>query len=217
MSQIPDDLTLISIRSAVDHLHSTINRALQRLERRVQSEHADVFSDIRKQRKLVRELGLDSRIVALYRELVRQGSFAPHDAMKECGQLLHCEIDQVAVTQSGSESKVKFRLNKHDYDLLYLDDGGGKISFYGETFSSSHLILKSQGGAELITLHLTLEGDGGNEQCTISHVTGFLPGAWIYDVIHGYETLMASRKLSSIRDQYSAQALANLKQRFGLE
>lgn len=213
MSLKNDDLTLLSVRSAFDHLQSTINRALQRVERQSQLAHSELFSEIKERRKLAKALLLDRRLIHLYRRL----SSSPTLKIEEEKRLIHCEISSSVVTREGNDQTVKFRLNDNDYTLLFSDRGGACISYYGETFKSSHLSLFLGSDDEVLTIHLNLEGEADQEIISETQITSFVPGKWIYDIIHAYETLVTSESLKSIKQAYSDEKLEILKRKFGIE
>jgi len=210
LSQNYDDLTLLSVRSAFDHLQTTINRALQRIERQSQHANTELFSAVKERRKLAKVLLLDRRLIHLYKSL----SNKPSLKINKDESLIHCEITSSIITHEGDEKTIQFKLNENTYILQFADRGGACISYYGETFKSSNLSLILESGEEVLTIHLDLEG----EQETISEqqITRFIPGKWIYDIIHAYETLITSENLKSIDNAYSEEQLALLKQQFGL-
>jgi hypothetical protein len=210
MSQKYDDLSLLSVRSAFDHLQSTINRALQRIERQEQLSHSEVFSAVKERRKLAKVLLLDKRLIHLYRSM----SSKPTLKVKDSESLIHCEISSSVITHQGDEKKIQFRLNDNTYMLQFADRAGACISFYGETFKSSNLSLFLESGEEVLTLHLDLEGE--QEVISEQQITRFIPGKWIYDIIHAYETLITSENLKSIDTTYSNEGLEILKHKFGL-
>ena len=209
MSQNYDDLTLLSVRSAFDHLQSTISRALQRIERQSQLSHSEVFSAIKERRKLAKVLRLDQRLIHLYKELSNRANLK----ITENESLIHCEITSSIIVQEGDEKSVQFKLNNNVYTLKFADRAGACIAYYGETFKSSNLSLLVS-GEEVLTLHLDLKGD--SEVITEQQITAFVPGKWIYDIIHAYETLVTSENLKSIESAYSDEKLELLKQKFGL-
>lgn len=209
MSQNYDDLTLLSVRSAFDHLQSTISRALQRIERQSQLSHSEVFSAIKERRKLAKVLRLDQRLIHLYKELSNRANLK----ITENESLIHCEITSSIIVQEGDEKSVQFKLNNNIYTLKFADRAGACIAYYGETFKSSNLSLLVS-GEEVLTLHLDLKGD--SEVITEQQITAFVPGKWIYDIIHAYETLVTSENLKSIESAYSDEKLELLKQKFGL-
>lgn len=210
MSQKYDDLSLLSVRSAFDHLQSTINRALQRIERQSQLNHSEVFSAIKERRKLAKVLRLDQRLIHLYKALSSRASLR----ITEAESLIHCEVTSSIVVQEGDERTIQFNLNGNTYLLKFADRGGACIAYYGETFKSSNLSLFQASGEEVLTLHLDLKGE--TEIITEQQITAFIPGKWIYDVIHAYETLVTSENLKSIGFAYSDEKLELLKQKFGL-
>ncbi len=210
MSQKYDELTLLSVRSAFDHLQSTINRALQRIERQAQLSNSEVFSAIKERRKLAKVLMLDKRLIHLYKSM----SHEPSLKITERDSLVHCEISSSIVTHEGDEKKIQFKLNDNIYILQFADRAGACISFYGETFKSSNLSLFLSTGEEVLSLHLDLEGE--LEIITEQQITRFVPGKWIYDIIHAYETLITSENLKSIDTAYSNEGLEILKHKFGL-
>lgn len=212
MSQNHDDLTLLSVRSAFDHLQSTINRALQRIERHRQLENAELFSEVKERKKLAKTLFLDRRLIHIYRSL----SATPSLKIDKEESLIHCEIRSSVVTHEGDDKLISFELNNTPYRLQFSDRGGACISFYGETFKSSHLSLINGSDEEVLTIHLDLEGEGDNEVITETQITAFVPGKWIYDIIHAYETIVASDSLKSIDLAYSDRQLAVLKRKFGI-
>jgi len=210
LSQNYDDLTLLSVRSAFDHLQTTINRALQRIERQSQHSNTELFSAVKERRKLAKVLLLDRRLIHLYKSL----SNKPSLCINKDESLIHCEITSSIITHEGGEKTIQFKLNENTYIMQFADRGGACISYYGETFKSSNLSLILESGEEVLTIHLDLEG----EQETISEqqITRFIPGKWIYDIIHAYETLITSENLKSIDNSYSEEKLELLKQQFGL-
>lgn len=213
MSQKHEDLTLLSVRSAFDHLQSTINRALQRVERQSQLNHSALFSEIKERRKLAKALHLDRRLIHLYRRL----SSSPTLKIEGEGSLIHCEISSSVVTHEGNDQTIRFQLNDNNYSLQFSDRGGACISYYGETFKSSHLSLYAAGNEEVLTIHLNLEGEGDQETISETQITSFVPGKWIYDIIHAYETLVTTEKLKIIGRSYSDEKLEILKRKFGIE
>lgn len=210
MTQKYDDLSLLSVRSAFDHLQSTINRALQRIERQNQLSHGDVFSVIKERRKLAKVLRLDQRLIHLYKELSSRANLK----IREDESLIHCEISSSIVVHEGDEQTIQFKLSGNTYRLQFADRAGACIAFYGETFKSSNLSLFLESGQEVLTLHLDLKGE--NEVITEQQITAFVPGKWIYDIIHAYETLVTSENLKAIGYAYSDEKLEILKQKFGL-
>ncbi len=202
----------MSVRSAFDHLQSTINRALQRIERQKQLDHSELFSEIKERRKLAKTLLLDRRLIRLYRTLVA----SPSLSIQREDSLIHCELSSSQVTHEGQEQSIKFSLNESAYTMVFSDRGAACISYYGETFKSSHLSLLDEQDDEVLTIHLTLEGEGEQEQVSESQITCFVPGKWIYDIIHAYETLVTSEKLKSIDGAYSNERLEVLKRKFGI-
>ncbi len=210
MSQNYDDLTLLSVRSAFDHLQSTISRALQRIERQSQLSHGDVFSAIKERRKLAKVLRLDQRLIHLYKELSNRANLR----ITQDESLIHCDITSSIVVQEGDERSIQFKLNGNTYMLKFADRAGACIAYYGETFKSSNLSLLLSTGEEVLTLHLDLKGD--SEVITEQQITAFVPDKWIYDIIHAYETLVTSENLKSIESAYSDEKLKVLKQKFGL-
>ena len=213
MTQKYDELTLLSVRSAFDHLQSTINRALQRIDRQEQLNHSEVFSEIKERRKLAKVLLLDRRLIVLYRRL----SNVPSLTIEKNESLVHCTIQSSVIIHEGNEQTIKFKLNDNTYELKFYDRGGACISYYGETFKSSNLSLLLESGEEVFTLHLDLKGEGDKEVISEQQITRFIPGKWIYDIIHAYETLIASENLKSIDLSYSDEKLEVLKRRFGIE
>ena len=213
MSQEYDELTLLSVRSAFDHLQSTINRALKRIDRQERLNHSEVFSEIKERRKLAKVLLLDRRLIVLYRRL----SSVPSLTIEENESLVHCTIHSSVITHEGNEQTIKFKLNENTYVLKFYDRGGACISYYGETFKSSTLSLALDTGEEVFTLHLDLKGEGDQEVISEQQITRFIPGKWIYDIIHAYETLIASENLKLIDQSYTDEKLEVLKRRFGIE
>ena len=210
MSQNYDDLSLLSVRSAFDHLQTTISRALQRIERQSQLSHSDVFSAIKERRKLAKVLRLDQRLIHLYKELSNRANLK----ITEHESLIHCEITSSIVVHEGDEQSIQFKLNGNTYTLKFADRAGACIAYYGETFKSSNLSLLLSTGQEVLTLHLDLKGD--SEIITEQQITAFVPGKWIYDIIHAYETLVTAENLKSMGCAYSDEKLEVLKQKFGL-
>lgn len=210
MSQNYDDLSLLSVRSAFDHLQSTINRALERIERQSQLSNNDVFSAIKERRKLAKVLRLDQRLIHLYKELSSRANLK----ISENESLIHCEITSSIVIHEGDEQSIQFKLNGNAYTLQFADRGGACIAYYGETFKSSNLSLRLADGQEVLTLHLDLKGE--SDVITEQQITAFIPGKWIYDIIHAYETLVTAENLKSIGYAYSDEKLEVLKQKFGL-
>jgi len=210
LSQKYDELTLLSVRSAFDHLQSTINRALQRIDRQSQLSNAELFSAIKERRKLAKVLLLDQRVIHLYRSLVS----TPSLSIKKDESLIHCAISSSIVIHEGDEQIVKFDLNENSYSLQFSDRGGACISYYGETFKSSNLSLFLESGEEVLTIHLDLEGE--QEVISEQQITRFIPGKWIYDIIHAYETLITSENLKSIDESYSDEKLDILRRQFGI-
>ena len=210
MSQKYDELTLLSVRSAFDHLQSTINRALQRIDRQSQLSNTELFSAIKERRKLAKVLLLDKRLIHLYKSL----SNSPSLKIEQDESLIHCEITSSIITHEGDEKKIMFRLNDNTYTLQFADRAGACISYYGETFKSSNLSLFIESGEEVLTIHLDLEGE--QEIISEQQITCFVPGKWIYDIIHAYETLITSENLKSIDESYSEEKLEMLKRKFGI-
>mgnify|MGYP006981147265 CR=1 FL=1 len=210
VTQKYDELTLLSVRSAFDHLQSTINRALQRIDRQSQLSNTDVFSAIKERRKLAKVLLLDQRLIHLYRSL----SDTPSLSIKQDESLIHCAVSSSVIIHEGDEKIIRFSLNDNNYALQFSDRGSACISYYGETFKSSNLSLLLDSGEEVLTIHLDLEGE--DEVISEQQITRFIPGKWIYDIIHAYETLVTSENLKSIDDTYSDEKLEALKLRFGL-
>jgi hypothetical protein len=213
LTQKYDELSLLSVRSAFDHLQSTINRALQRIDRQERLNHAEVFSEIKERRKLAKVLLLDRRLIVLYRRL----SSVPSLTIEKEESLIHCMLSSCVITHEGSAKSIQFELNDNTYELKLYDRGGACISYYGETFKSSSLSLILDSGEEVFTLHLDLKGEGDQEVISEQQITRFIPGKWIYDIIHAYETLIASENLKSIDLSYSDEKLEVLKRRFGIE
>ncbi|MFT7184958.1 MAG: hypothetical protein ACI84K_000330 [Pseudohongiellaceae bacterium] len=213
MSQKYDELTLLSVRSAFDHLQSTINRALQRIDRQERLNHSEVFSAIKERRKLAKALLLDRRLIVLYRRL----SNVPALTIEKEESLIHCMINSSVITHEGNAKSIRFKLNDTTYELKFYDRGGPCISYDGETFKSSNLSLILASGEEVFTLHLDLKGEGDQELISEQQITRFIPGKWIYDIIHAYETLIAAENLKSIDLSYSDEKLEILKRRFGIE
>ena len=212
MTQKHEDLTLLSVRSAFDHLRSTVNRALQRIERQQQLAHSELFSQIKERRKLAKTLLLDKRLIRIYQALLEKPSLK----VLRHENLAHCELTASVVTHESEYQTVKFSLNSTEYVLRFADRGGACISYYGETFKSSHLSLFDNAQQELLTLHLTFEGEGEQEAVSESQITCFVPGKWIYDVIHAYETLETKESLTAIEDAYSEEKLEQLRLKFGI-
>lgn len=212
MSQKHEDLTLLSVRSAFDHLRSTINRALQRIERQQQLAHSELFNEIKERRKLARTLLLDRRLIRIYRALTE----APSLEISKNESLIHCELSASVVTHDADYQTVRFQLNDSEYTLRFADRGGACISYYGETFKSSHLSLFDKDGKELLTVHLTFEGEDEQEILSESQITCFVPGRWIYDIIHAYETLVTKDRMQAIQEDYSEERLEVLKRKFGI-
>tara|TARA_R110002167_G_scaffold44413_4_gene133621 strand:+ start:221 stop:1012 length:792 start_codon:yes stop_codon:yes gene_type:complete len=210
LSQNYDDLSLLSVRSAFDHLQSTINRALERIERQSLLSHNDVFSAIKERRKLAKVLRLDQRLIHLYRELSSRASLK----ITQDESLIHCEITSSIVVQEGDEKSIQFKLNDNVYTLKFEDRAGACIAYYGETFKSSNLSLLLSSSQEVLSLHLDLKGE--SEVITEQQITAFVPGKWIYDIIHAYETLVTAENLKSIGYAYSDEKLEALKQKFGI-
>lgn len=198
------------MRSAFDHLQTTISRALQRIERQSQLSHNEVFSAIKERRKLAKVLRLDQRLIHLYKELSNRANLKISDNES----LIHCEITSSIVVHEGDEQTIQFKLNGNTYTLKFADRAGACIAYYGETFKSSNLSLLLSTGQEVLTLHLDLKGD--SEIITEQQITAFIPGKWIYDIIHAYETLVTAENLKSIACAYSDEKLEVLKQQFGL-
>ena len=209
MSQNYDDLSLLSVRSAFDHLQTTISRALQRIERQSQLSHNEVFSAIKERRKLAKVLRLDQRLIHLYKELSNRANLK----ISEHESLIHCEITSSIIVHEGDEQSIQFKLNGNTYTLQFADRAGACIAYYGETFKSSNLALLSA-GKEVLSLHLDLKGD--SEIITEQQITAFVPGKWIYDIIHAYETLVTAENLKSLGCAYSDEKLEVLKHKFGL-
>ena len=213
VSQKHEDLTLLSVRSAFDHLQSTVNRALQRIERQAQLSKAELFNEIKERRKLAKVLMLDQRLIRLYKALTETPSLKI-----ERGQgLVHAELSSSIVTTENGQTRVAFKINDKDYTLVLADVGGGCISYYGETFKSAHLSLLNEEQEAVLTVHLNLKGDETEEQVSESQITAFIPDKWIYDIIHAYETLVTSEKLEAINEAFSDERIEQLKQRFGIE
>lgn len=212
MSNKHDDLTLLSVRSAFDHLQSTINRALQRIERQQQLNNAELFTEIKERRKLAKVLLLDQRLIQLYKALVDNASLT----IQPGEGLIHAELSSSVVTHEGSNTLVNFKLNDTPYTLQLTDQGGGAISYYGETFSSAHLSLLTGEQQTVLTLHLNLGNEENQDLVSESQITAFIPGSWIYDIIHAYETLVTSTRLNDINTAYSPEKIEQLRQKFGI-
>ncbi len=212
MTQKHEDLTLLSVRSAFDHLQSTINRALQRIERQQQLDHSQLFSEIKERRKLAKTLSLDKRLIHLYRKL----SASPSLSIDKSNSLVHCHLESSVVTHEGDRQSIQFKLNQTPYTICFSDRGGACISYYGETFKSSHLSLLDGKKEEVLTIHLTLAGESEQEVVSEAQITCFVPGKWIYDIIHAYETLVTSESLKAIDVAYSDEKLELLKRKFGI-
>lgn len=214
LSKNHEDLTLLSVRSAFDHLQSTVNRALQRMERQEQLNNAELFNEIKERRKLAKVLLLDQRLIRLYKTLIDK----PTLRIEKGEGLIHAELSSSVVVQEGSDTRIEFNISDTNYTLLLSDMGGGCISYYGETFKSSHLTLKDAQGETVLTIHLNLKSDEGEgeEVVSESQITAFVPGKWIYDIIHAYETLETTQKLQAITQAYSQEKIDQLKQKFGI-
>jgi hypothetical protein len=126
-------------------------------------------------------------------------------------------INSSVITHEGNAKSIRFKLNDTTYELKFYDRGGPCISYDGETFKSSNLSLILASGEEVFTLHLDLKGEGDQELISEQQITRFIPGKWIYDIIHAYETLIAAENLKSIDLSYSDEKLEILKRRFGIE
>lgn len=212
MSKNHEDLTLLSVRSAFDHLQSTVNRALQRMERQEQLNNAELFNEIKERRKLAKVLLLDQRLIQLYKVLISKPSLK----IEKGEGLIHAELSSSVIVQEGSDTRIEFSISDASYTLLLSDMGGGCISYYGETFKSSHLTLKDANDQTVLTIHLNLKSDETEEVVSESQITAFVPGKWIYDIIHAYETLETTQKLQAISQAYSPEKIEQLKQKFGI-
>lgn len=213
MSQKHEDLSLLSVRSAYDHLQSTINRALQRIERQEHLSKAAVFNEVKERRKLAKALMLDQRMIQLYRKLTAN----PELKVRPADGLIGAELSSSVVMTEGSTTQVRFEINGRAYSLVLRDIGAGSISYYGETFKSSHLSLANNNGDTVLTVHLDFKGEDEESQISESQITAFVPGKWIYDIVHACETLITSEKLRDIRQAFSDERIEQLKQRFGIE
>jgi len=212
LSKNHEDLTLLSVRSAFDHLQSTVNRALQRMERQEQLNNAELFNEIKERRKLAKVLLLDQRLIQLYKVLISKPSLK----IEKGEGLIHAELSSSVIVQEGSDTRIEFSISDASYTLLLSDMGGGCISYYGETFKSSHLTLKDANDQTVLTIHLNLKSDETEEVVSESQITAFVPGKWIYDIIHAYETLETTQKLQAISQAYSPEKIEQLKQKFGI-
>lgn len=212
MSQKLDDLTLLSVRSACDHLQSTVNRALQRIERQAQLNKAELFAEIKERRKLAKVLLLDQRVIRLYKALTE----TPSLKIQRGEGLIPAELSSSVVTSEQGEVSVRFQIDDKPYVLSLSDVGGAAISYYGETFKSSQLALKDADGRTVLAIHLDIKSDDQGDHVSESQITGFVPDKWIYDIIHAYETLVTTEKLVAIREAFSDEKIEQMKQKFGL-
>ena len=184
------------------------------MERQEQLNNAELFNEIKERRKLAKVLLLDQRLIQLYKTLIDK----PALKIEKGEGLIHAELSSSVVVQEGSDTRIEFNISDTKYTLLLSDMGGGCISYYGETFKSSHLTLKDAQRETVLTIHLNLKSDEreGEEVVSESQITAFVPGKWIYDIIHAYETLETTQKLQAITQAYSQEKIDQLKQKFGI-
>ena len=182
------------------------------MERQDQLNHAELFNEIKERRKLAKVLLLDQRLIQLYKVLISKPSLK----IEKGEGLIHAELSSSVIVQEGSDTRIEFSISDASYTLLLSDMGGGCISYYGETFKSSHLTLKDANDQTVLTIHLNLKSDETEEVVSESQITAFVPGKWIYDIIHAYETLETTQKLQAISQAYSPEKIEQLKQKFGI-
>ncbi len=209
MSHTHQDLTLLSVRSAFDHLESTIKRALQRIERQGQLTNLEVFNEIRERRKLAKILHLDKRLLAVYQALRDKPSLE----IKIEENIVPASLSTGIVTLESGAQRIKFELNNKSYQIEYMQQGGGAMSFDGVLFNSGTINLY-EADLRVLSVHLDLKGE--QEEVSESQISAFVPGVWIYDLIHAYETLQVNNQLERIQNDYSAETISVLKERFGL-
>lgn len=208
-----EDLTLLSVRSAFDHLQSTVNRALQRIERQAQLNKSELFNEIKERRKLAKVLMLDQRLIRLYEKLIE----APSLKVEVSQGLVNAELSSSVVTTEENKTTIDFKIDHSPYQIVLANVGAGAISYYGETFKSAQLSLHDANRRCVLTIHLDIKGEGSSEHVSESQITAFIPDKWIYDVIHAYETLVTAEKLDAIQQAFSQERIDQLKQRFGIE
>lgn len=209
MSHTHQDLTLLSVRSAFDHLESTIKRALQRIERQGQLNNSEVFNEIRERRKLAKTLHLDKRLLAVYQALRDKPSLE----IKLEENIIPASLSTGIVTLESGAQRISFELNNKPYQIEYMQQGGGAMSFDGVLFNSGTINLY-EADQRVLSVHLDLKGE--QEEVSESQISAFVPGVWIYDLIHAYETLQVNNQLERIQNDYSAETISVLKERFGL-
>lgn len=203
------DLTLLSVRSAFDHLESTIKRALQRIERQGQLSNSETFNEIRERRKLAKTLHLDKRLLAVYKTLRDK----PTLEIKREDNIIPASLSTCIVTLESGSQRLRFELNNKPYQIEYMQQGGGAMNFDGVVFSSGTINLYED-EQRVLSVHLDLKGE--QEEISESQISAFIPGVWIYDLIHAYETLQVNTQLERIKDDYSPETMSLLKERFGL-
>lgn len=216
MPQQQDDLSLLSVRSAFDHLQATINRALQRIERQAQLDNHELFNEIKERKKLAKLLKLDQRLIRLYYYLAAK----PGLKIEPTPGFVRAELSNAVITTEANTQRLRFQIDQKHFALQLSETGAGSISYYGETFKAAQLSLfEGDSDADdklLITLHLNMSGEGCEQSVSESQITAFIPGKWIYDIIHMDETLATKDKLSAIEQAFSDERLMQLKQRFGI-
>lgn len=209
MSSPHHDLTILSVRSAYEHMEATVKRALERIERRSQLKSPEVFNAIKERRKIAKCLHLDEHLQSIYQALLEN----PTLEIKPTDDLIPASLSACVQTVEGSDKRLQFLLNDRVYQIQYRELGSGTMDFDGVVFGSAELCLQAD-DQRVFALHLDLSGS--DQKVDASQITTFIPGKWIYDLIHAYQTLYISKKLKGIKLQHSPESISLLKEQFGL-
>lgn len=209
MPSINEDLNILSIRSATEHLDATVKRVLKRMDRQQQLKNAKLFNEVRDRKRIAKALRLEQHISMIFDALLHDKSLQL--APKESG--IPSELSACLHTIDASGSTAKFILNDKSYKIVKGDSDAFLFEYDGDVFGQSQLTLFCE-DEKVFAVNFDLAGE--SQRITDSQVVCFVPGYWIYDIVHAVQTIDIGKKLSAIDKKYSPDALDELKERFGI-
>lgn len=204
-----EDLNILSIRSATEHLDATVKRVLKRMDRQQQLKNSKLFNEVKDRKRIAKALRLEQHVLLIFDALLNDKalSFAPKESV------IPAEFIACLHTIDASGSTAKFILNDKSYTIVKGESEAFLFEYDGDVFGQSQLTLFCD-EEKVFAVNFDLAGE--NKRITDCQVVSFVPGYWVYDIVHAVQTIDIGKKLSAIDKKYSPEALDELKERFGI-
>lgn len=215
MSKHLDDLTKLSIKTALESLEQVVDRALKKIETDRAADHERVAMRVRERKELAKSLNLDARLVYVYRRLRDQG----RDNPVYVPGMYNAEIRNVSFRETNESVQLVAEINGRNYVFIMVEGGSLAIPGFEQSKRDATLSLFRLGESQAL---FSLQLMGSHCASLVDHfddctITAFHPDKWISDVIHSYEMLSAEQKVESYsaNDEVSLKD-QDLKAQFGL-